>query len=108
MKNVLVTGGCGFIGSNFVEYLAFKDEYHIVVLDKLTYAGNLKNLEEHLAYLPPEVQEEWADKLNQLKILDRKGYLGTNLTTKAKGILVDILGQEAAKPGKISIPRSSA
>ena len=45
MKNVLVTGGCGFIGSNFVEYLAVKDEYHIVVLDKLTYAGNLKNLE---------------------------------------------------------------
>ena len=45
MKSVLVTGGCGFIGSNFVEYLAVKDEYHIVVLDKLTYAGNLKNLE---------------------------------------------------------------
>jgi len=45
LKNVLVTGGCGFIGSNFVEYLATRDEYHIVVLDKLTYAGNLKNLE---------------------------------------------------------------
>ena len=76
-----------------------------IVTAKLTAeykAGNLKNLEEHLAYLPPEVQEEWADKLNQLKILDRKGYLGTNLTTKAKGILVDILGQEAAKPGKLS------
>ena len=46
MKNVLVTGGCGFIGSNFVEYLANKEEYHIVVLDKLTYAGNIKNLEK--------------------------------------------------------------
>ena len=45
MKNVLVTGGCGFIGSNFIEYLANREEYHIVVLDKLTYAGNLKNLE---------------------------------------------------------------
>ena len=65
-------------------------------------SGDLANLEEHLAYLPLEVQEEWTDKLNQLKILDRKGYLGTNLTTKAKGILVDILGQEAAKPGKLT------
>ena len=46
MKNVLVTGGCGFIGSNFVEYLCNKEEYHIVVLDKLTYAGNFNNLEQ--------------------------------------------------------------
>ncbi len=46
MKNVLVTGGCGFIGSNFIEYLCNRGEYHIVVLDKLTYAGNIKNLEK--------------------------------------------------------------
>ena len=44
-KTILVTGCAGFIGSNFVEYLANREEYHIVVLDKLTYAGNLKNLE---------------------------------------------------------------
>jgi dTDP-glucose 4,6-dehydratase len=46
MKNVLVTGGCGFIGSNFVEYLCSREQYHTVVLDKLTYAGNFKNLEQ--------------------------------------------------------------
>ena len=45
MKNVLVTGGAGFIGSNFVHLLMEKrPDYHITVLDKLTYAGNLKNL----------------------------------------------------------------
>ncbi|MBS7251957.1 MAG: dTDP-glucose 4,6-dehydratase [Candidatus Freyarchaeota archaeon] len=41
---VLVTGGAGFIGSNFVRYMLSKYDYKIVVLDKLTYAGRLENL----------------------------------------------------------------
>ena len=45
MKNILVTGAAGFIGSNFVEYVTKKHpEYNIIVLDKLTYAGNMENL----------------------------------------------------------------
>ncbi len=43
---ILVTGGAGFIGSNFVHYLYNnRPDYLITVLDKLTYAGNLKNIE---------------------------------------------------------------
>lgn len=45
MKNILVTGGAGFIGSNFVHLMLDKyDDINIVVYDKLTYAGNLDNL----------------------------------------------------------------
>lgn len=45
MRNLLVTGGAGFIGANFVHHmLATHSDYHIVVFDKLTYAGNLNNL----------------------------------------------------------------
>jgi dTDP-glucose 4,6-dehydratase len=45
MKNVLVTGGAGFIGSAFVRHMVQTyPQYTIVVLDKLTYAGNLDNL----------------------------------------------------------------
>jgi dTDP-glucose 4,6-dehydratase len=45
MKNILVTGGAGFIGSNFVQMmLARYDDLHITVYDKLTYAGNPDNL----------------------------------------------------------------
>jgi len=44
MKTILVTGGCGFIGSNFVRLLSTATDYHIVNLDKLTYAGNLENV----------------------------------------------------------------
>src|ERR1700753_2109857 len=47
---VLVTGGAGFIGSNFVHaLLAQYSTYEVVVLDKLTYAGNLANLSSALA-----------------------------------------------------------
>ncbi|OQB27963.1 MAG: dTDP-glucose 4,6-dehydratase [Chloroflexi bacterium ADurb.Bin180] len=45
MRNLLVAGGAGFIGSNFVRYVLGKyPDYHVVVYDKLTYAGNLQNL----------------------------------------------------------------
>jgi len=45
MKNILVTGGAGFIGSNYVYYMLEKHpDYRIVCIDKLTYAGNLETL----------------------------------------------------------------
>lgn len=45
MKNVIVTGGAGFIGSNFVRYVLEKNkEIRVINVDKLTYAGNLENL----------------------------------------------------------------
>ena len=46
-KRLLVTGGCGFIGSNFVRLvLAERPDWEVVNLDKLTYAGRLENLED--------------------------------------------------------------
>ncbi|WP_304353429.1 dTDP-glucose 4,6-dehydratase [Brachyspira innocens] len=41
---ILVTGGCGFIGTNFIKYIFDKTKYKIINIDALTYAGNIKNL----------------------------------------------------------------
>ena len=48
MMRYLVTGGAGFIGSNFIHYLfdKFADDVYVINLDKLTYAGNLDNLKD--------------------------------------------------------------
>lgn len=56
---ILVTGGAGFIGSNFVlDWLAQSDE-PVVNLDKLTYAGNLENL-ENLANVQSGAHRDWV------------------------------------------------
>ena len=46
MKNMLVTGGCGFIGANFIHYLLKESGFtgRVINMDKLTYAGNPENL----------------------------------------------------------------
>jgi dTDP-glucose 4,6-dehydratase len=45
--NILVTGGCGFIGSNFIKHMLDTYDYKITNIDKLTYAGSRKNLKDY-------------------------------------------------------------
>jgi dTDP-glucose 4,6-dehydratase len=46
MKTILVTGGAGFIGSNFIKLILKENDYSVINFDKLTYAGNLENLKD--------------------------------------------------------------
>jgi len=77
MKNILVTGGAGFIGSNFVHMMLGKyDDLDIVVYDKLTYAGNLDNLapvaeNPHYHFEQGDICDvEMADKVMQQYNID--------------------------------------
>ncbi|HFU5436307.1 TPA: dTDP-glucose 4,6-dehydratase, partial [Enterococcus faecium] len=68
MKNIIVTGGAGFIGSNFVHYVVNNHpEVHVTVLDKLTYAGN----KENLAGLPSDRVELVVGDVADAELVDR-------------------------------------
>lgn len=67
MKKIIVTGGAGFIGSNFVHYIVNNHpEIHVTVLDKLTYAGNRQNL----AGLPEDRVELVVGDISDSELVD--------------------------------------
>ena len=67
-KSIIVTGGCGFIGSNFVHYIVNNHpDVHVTVLDKLTYAGNPENI----AGLPADRVELVVGDICDAELLDR-------------------------------------
>ena len=67
-KNIIVTGGCGFIGSNFVHYVVNNHPgVHVTVLDKLTYAGNPENI----AGLPSDRVELVVGDICDAELLDK-------------------------------------
>jgi dTDP-glucose 4,6-dehydratase len=63
MKRVLVTGGAGFISSNFIRHMLDATPYEVVTLDALTYAGNLENLadvmsHERLSFVHGDIRDQ--------------------------------------------------
>lgn len=68
MKRIIVTGGAGFIGSNFVHYVVnHHQDVHVTVLDKLTYAGN----KENLAGLPEDRVELVVGDIADAELVER-------------------------------------
>src|SRR5215813_10061181 len=71
MQTWLVTGGAGFIGCNFVRMALAKTDAHVVVLDKLTYAGSLANL----AAVAPDRRDQLRRRIARRSLDRRPGRL---------------------------------
>ena len=104
-KTVLVTGGCGFIGANFVRLLLeTRQDWRVINLDKLTYAGNLHNLEDVSAhpdyrFVRGDICEQTLlDKLFQEEQIDTvvhfaaESHVDRSITGPAEFIRTNITG----------------
>jgi dTDP-glucose 4,6-dehydratase len=96
---ILVTGGAGFIGSHFVRHLAGKGE-EVVVLDKLTYAGNPANLEgvDHEFHrgdiADPEAVARAAKGVDAIVNFAAETHVDRSILGPAEFILTDVLGTQ--------------
>ena len=80
MKNIVITGGAGFIGSHVVRLFVNKyPEYNIINLDKLTYAGNLDNLKD--------IENKPNYKFVKMDVCDFEGVLKLMQDEKVDGII---------------------
>lgn len=122
MKNILVTGGCGFIGSNFIRLaLESLPDSRIVNLDKLTYAGNLANLadldetQRYKFVLGDICDHDLLDKLFAEEQIDTvvhfaaESHVDRSIEGPAEFIQTNILGTfsllEAARKSWLSNPQ---
>src|SRR6266550_3910226 len=96
---ILVTGGAGFIGSHFARRLAGQGE-EVVVLDKLTYAGNRANLEgvEHEFHQgdisDPEAVARAANGVDAIVNFAAETHVDRSILGPAEFILTDVLGTQ--------------
>jgi dTDP-glucose 4,6-dehydratase len=117
--NILVTGGCGFIGSNLVKYLRrTRPNYKVVNLDALTYAGNLENLKEfekdpHYSFVKGDIlNRELVDhvllthKIDSIMHLAAESHVDRSILGPEAFIKTNILGTqtllEAARQAKLA------
>ena len=118
MRKLLITGGAGFIGSNFIRHILNKyDDYHVTNLDNLTYCGNpdnLKDVEANKRYkfikgdiADPKTAEKAASGCDVIVNFAAETHVDRSIKDAAKFITTNVLGThsllEAAKKLKAGL-----
>lgn len=107
MKTILITGGAGFIGSNFVEYVFNKHpEWKIIVVDALTYAGDIENIPENIRN--SDRFEFWYGDINNLDLMSdlvsrsemvvhlaAETHVARSLYSQREFFVTDVLGTQS-------------
>jgi len=107
MKTILVTGGAGFIGSNFVEHIFHThQDWKIIVIDALTYAANIENIPEEIRN--SERFEFWYGDINNIDLvsdlvkrsdmvvhLAAETHVARSLYTQREFFVTDVLGTQS-------------
>jgi len=105
-KTVLLTGAAGFIGSNLLKYLYDKyEDYHFLVLDALTYAGNQNSIPDYIHRSPrfefwygdvtnPYIVNELMEKANLVVHLAAETHVARSIFDNSKFFYTDVIGTQ--------------
>jgi dTDP-glucose 4,6-dehydratase len=72
MESILVTGGAGFIGTNFIKYLSKNHNYNIINVDRLSYGSNLENLKDvdnNYLFVEKDIRDNLSDIINNVEYI---------------------------------------
>ena len=90
-KRVLVTGGAGFISSNFICHLLESTDHEVVTLDALTYAGNLENLADVMSH--PRLSFVHGDIRDAGLVRELVGGVAVLLVLGINGFILALIGE---------------
>src|SRR5574342_651060 len=115
-KRILVTGGAGFIGSNFTRYILEKyTNYEVVVLDNLTYAGNPENFNNGVRSSPrfqfwygngrnPDIVNALMSKVDVVVHMAAETHVARSIYDNAIFFETDVLGTQALANSLLKCP----